>query len=533
MLKRILLTIIITIIGCCQTVLAQDYPAQCRVTAQTLNIRSGPGKSYYKLGQFHQGDIIVVKSVTQNGSMPWGCIDFTTVQEGYVAMRYLDYIGAIQETHTESAQTKQSSGFFDWFDSIFDGLGSFLSGLWTLIKWGFIILLVLLVIGAWEYIVQLAIYAGIFAGIGALIFYIFGGSGETGAAVGLVVAVLIGLRLLIASLEINYSEIGGIISFFLILGYKLVSLPVYFLNRLEHFLVSPWRYFFMRNWVSDDIKPALRFITECITIIMYIATTPLRLVNAIIYNIFIHCITGIYDLLLEVLAPSDDDEGGDDVWKWIYMLPYRIIYYAIWHVLLLVVESAIWTVVDVFIPARTFYHGTTLKAANMIMCDPQRNDFLKRTSGWTSGNFTSSTTPNRTWAGRGVYFAIRRSLAMAYSGDDRSGLGGDPVMIVCRVSIGRVISYALMPNRVYNQTGNGGWHDEINKFADAHGYTTGEWFNGYVWEYCLFDWQNGYNDLWRIRPIYILNLRTGLAQHIRGGMQHWLFYKGVMDNLFG
>ena len=75
--------------------------------------------------------------------------------------------------------------------------------------------------------------------------------------------------------------------------------------------------------------------------------------------------------------------------------------------------------------------------------------------------------------------------------------------------------------------------DEINKFADAHGYTTGEWFNGYVWEYCLFDWQNGYNDLWRIRPIYILNLRTGLAQHIRGGMQHWLFYKGVMDNLFG
>lgn len=243
MLKRILLTIIITIIGCCNTVFAQDYPAQCRVTAQTLNIRSGSGKSYYKLGQFHQGDIIVVKSVTQNGSMPWGCIDFTTVQEGYVAMRYLDYIGAIQETHTESTHTKQSSSFFDSFDSIFDGLGSFLSGLWTLIKWGFIILIILLVIGAWEYIVQLAIYAGIFAGIGALIFYIFGGSGETGAAVGLVVAVLIGLRLLVASLEINYSEIGGTISFFLILGYKLVSLPVYFLNRLEHFLVSPWRYF--------------------------------------------------------------------------------------------------------------------------------------------------------------------------------------------------------------------------------------------------------------------------------------------------
>ena len=102
----------------------------------------------------------------------------------------------------------------------------------------------------------------------------------------------------------------------------------------------------------------------------------------------------------------------------------------------------------------------------------------------------------------GVYFAMRRSLAMDYGDDDRSGLGGDPVMIVCR-------------------------------FADAHGYTTGEWYNGKVWEYCLLDWQNGYNDLWRIRPVYVLNLRTGLPQHIRGGMQHWLFDAAVWRNIFG
>ena len=72
MLKRLLLTIIIFVIGCYQTVLAEDYPANCRVTAQTLNIRSGPGKSYYKLGEFNEGDIIVVKSITQNGSTTWG-----------------------------------------------------------------------------------------------------------------------------------------------------------------------------------------------------------------------------------------------------------------------------------------------------------------------------------------------------------------------------------------------------------------------------------------------------------------------------
>ena len=230
---------------------------------------------------------------------------------------------------------------------------------------------------------------------------------------------------------------------------------------------------------------------------------------------------------------SESVEGGDGVGQWIVMLPYRVFYYLVWHGVLLVTESLIWTAADIFIPARTFYHGTSLNAANQLLCDPQRNDHLKRTSGWCSGNFMSSTTQHRTWGGRGVYFAMRRSLAMDYGDDDRSGLGGDPVMIVCRVSLGRVISYALTPDSVYNQAGQYGNHAEFNRFADAHGYTTGEWYNGKVWEYCLLDWQNGYNDLWRIRPVYVLNLRTGLPQHIRGGMQHWLFDAAVWRNIFG
>ena len=106
-------------------------------------------------------------------------------------------------------------------------------------------------------------------------------------------------------------------------------------------------------------------------------------------------------------------------------------------------------------------------------------------------------------------------------------------MIACRVSMGRVISYALMPDYVYCQAGGGGNHNKINEFADDHGYTMGEWYNHKrVWEYCLFDWQNLFNHPWRIRPIYMLNLRTGRAQHITGGMQHWLFDKGVLENLF-
>lgn len=501
------------------------FPAQCRVTAN-LNVRSNPSKSATKIGLLKKYEYVRVEYITGSSYDPWGAIYYGSKQ-GYISMRYVQYINPIQPVRTSQPAVQQRHDY--------GGFSSFLEDVWSVIKWPVIIIIVLLVLALWEFIVEIAIYAAFFAGVGAAVFAIFGGDGTTGATVGLVVAALVGLRMLISRLgfRLDGNGIGSFLRGLFLLGYFIISFPIYLLNRLEHLLVSPWRYLFMSNWASDGMKPTLRVITEAITIIMYVATTPLRLANAIIYNIIIHCVTGIYDLLLEVLAPSDSKEGGADVWTWIYMLPYRVGYYALWHPFLLIVESVIWTVVDIFIPARTFYHGTTLNAGASITSDPQRNKYLKDTSRWSSGTFLASSDPSCSWAGRGVYFAIRRGLALAYSDDNRSGYGGAPVMIACRVSMGRVISYALMPDFVYRQAGGGGRHDEINKFADAHGYTTGEWYNpGGVWEYCLFDWQNRYNHPWRIRPIYMINMRTGMAQHISGGMQHWLFDKAVMEDLF-
>lgn len=512
----------------------EDYPAECRTTAN-LNVRSYPSQSSYKIGTLPQYSYVTVKYTVGSSYDTWGVIQYGE-RDGFISMRYVERVEPAPESQQEVQQEEQYSSQPNngIFRKISRGFESFFKGLWTLIKWGLIIILILMVIAFKDLLIQLAFYVALFAGVGALVFVIFGGSGGTGAFVGLVVAALVGLRLFISIRGWDEDGSGNtsLLRGIFIGIYYVVSHTFYCLNRIEHFLIAPWRYFFMDNWATDSSKPTWRAVTEGITIVMYVVTTPLRLANAIVYNIFVHCIIGIYDLLYEVLVPSAPDEGRDDVWTWIGMLPYRFIYYAMWHGFLLVLESVIWTVVDIFIPALTFYHGTTLNAANSIICDPERNDYLKKTSGWASGNFMASNTPNRTWAGRGVYFAIKRKLAMDYSGDDRSGLGGDPVMIVCRVSIGRVISYALTPDYIYRQAGNGGWHDEFNKFADANGYTTGEWYNpGGVWEYCLLDWQNGYNSPWRIRPVYILNLRTGLAQHITGGMQHWLFYKNVLDNL--
>lgn len=518
-----LIIVLLALVGVCDAWAAERYPARCRVTTD-LNVRSGPGKDYGKIGLLNANDVVTVNSTTRSRSGDeWGVIDYGT-RRGYISMRYVQYGYPIeaQQPHRNVVKKKPS------------GIARFFAGVWSVVKTILWIVGVILVIALWQYILELAIYAGIFAGGGALLFVIFGGNGGTGAIVGLVVAAIMGVGWLMNRLDISISdvEVGGVFRTIFIGAYYLVSSPIYFLNRLEHFLVSPWRYFFMKNWASDDSKPTWRVVTEVITVVMYIVTTPLRLANAIIYNIIIHRVTGIYDLLLEVLAPSDYDEGGAGIWPWIYMLPLRFLKYSVWHVFLLLLESVIWTVVDIFIPARTFYHGTNLNAGNSITSDPHRNHYMQNTSEWSSGTFLASSDPNCSWAGRGVYFAIQRQLAMAYSGDNRSGTGGDAVMIACRVSMGRVISYTLMPDYVYNQAGGGGYHDEINKFADANGYTTGEWYNYRgVWEYCLFDSQNRYNHPSRIRPIYMLNLRTGRAQHVTGGMQHWLFDKDVLEDL--
>ena len=89
------------------------------------------------------------------------------------------------------------------------------------------------------------------------------------------------------------------------------------------------------------------------------------------------------------------------------------------------------------------------------------------------------------------------------------------------------MSYGLAPWRIYNSAGQNGNPSRLTSYAKRHSYVTGEWWNprGRYWEYCLFDWQNLYNEPWRIRPVYLFNCRTGLAQHIRGGMAHWTVSK--------
>ena len=474
------------------------------------------------MGALRRGDVVQVDYVNYNGSAQWGCMECRNGRQGYVAMRYMAYIAPVQQEETE-ASTMYSRSDNGWFSGIFDSIGSFFSGLWSIGKWVLIIIVGLVVFACWDDILAFLIYMGFCSAIGALLFKLLFDDSEMGALVGAGFAAFVGLRRIMELLNGEYANVMWLI-------YWIVSLPVYLLNKTQYVLSEPWRYFFRTSWVSDGVKTWLRPMLEVLKIVLYVVLTPLRVLNAIIYNIFIYALTSIYTLFFEVLRPTSKEEGAGNIWTWIYMFPVRLLKYPVWHGGIALVEGVIWTVVDTFIPAITFYHGTDLTAAEAIVRSTDRNTYLRNTSTSTCGTFSAS---QSSWGGIGVYFAASRSVARSYATDPNRLSDRNPMMIVCRVSLGRVINYALAPHHVYKQAGQNGRHSELNRYGENNGYTTGEWWNqhGGYWEYCLFDWQNRYNHPWRIRPIYAFNLRINQAQPIKGGMQHWLFEKEILDDL--
>lgn len=473
---------------------ASAEPTWYKSTTGDVNVRSGPGTEYPVVGKLIDGESVLVVGVSDDG---WAEIQYGK-ENAYVSTKYIVY----DEPFPRQSPPSRSH----WFKS-------FLSGLWGIARILLIILIVLAVLAFKDEIIQIVVYVTMFAGAGALVTHLLFHNGSIGAIIGFVAAVLIGLRTVL-----DLDDLGEVGTFLLGALYWLVSLPFYLLNQLQYILSEPWRYHFKRHRYYDSTNATLRPVLEVLKVLLYILITPLRVINAIYFDIIVHGLTELYDYLLEVFAPCNRKEGAGDVWIWLLTFPWRILKYPVFHGALALLESVIWTVIDTFIPAITLYHGTDLTAGQSITGEKRRN----RRLGWGSGTFMASSS---SWGGIGVYFAASRRVAFRYAVDVHRLSDNNPVTIVCRVSPGRIINYSLAPLHVYLSAGQKGHPSVLNKYGEEHRYTTGEWWNQWAryWEYCLFDWQNMYNNRWRIRPIYVYNHRTRLVQHIKGGMAHWIF----------
>lgn len=394
----------------------------------------------------------------------------------------------------------------------------FLSSLWKVIKTLLVIFIILIAISYKEEVLRLVMTIVMCTLIGrwttGLIFH----NVDWGTNIGFVLGIILSVRKLVEETSFG----GGVANQFLGTVYYIISFPIFLLNQAQYFLSAPWRYFFKSDWPAESNKKAIRVTLDVLQVIMYILITPLRFYNSVLYNIFVHGLSEMYDLVYEVFVPCDWDEGKGDFWQWLLYFPVRLVKYPIYHGTVMLLECLVWTVIEILIPTVTMYHGTNLEAAESICGSADRNAYLKRHRDWRAECFT---TGMASWGGIGVYFTSKRWVARSYS---LRALGSDadvPVYIAVRVSLGRIVNYSLAPHFVYRQTGEGGKHSLLNAFGMQNHYITGEWWNvgGGYWEYCMFDWQKKYNFPWRIRPLYVFNCEKNSIQHIPGGMAHWSF----------
>ena len=298
--------------------------------------------------------------------------------------------------------------------------------------------------------------------------------------------------------------------------YWVACAPFYLLNWLQRYAAKPWRWDYKHNRGNDRRNRQLREKLRWAKLPLYVLLTPLRLVNAVYYNLFVHCLFEMMNYTLEVVDPTSPREGADDTPRWLLFLPWRVLKYPLWHGSLTLVESCVWTVVDTFVPALTLFHGTDRAASESITQSRGRvGNHSRYTEIWNVGGGN--------YAGNGIYFAPARSTALHYAAGS---------LIVCRVTLGRVLDLGLAPKRIYDECGH---PDALNvtRWGLEHDYVTGEWWRADEkwWEYCMYDWQNRYNYSWRIRPLYVLSLDDETLQRTPGGIHHWLFRRMVMADM--
>lgn len=422
-----------------------DMP--CVGTATTvLNVRSGPGTGYSRIGQLSKGEKLVVKKRADND---WLQVEYN----GRVAYVHSDYI-TLSQYPAKYSHVKHRQSL---------SVGRII---WKIFLWG------------------IAAYFGL-----VLLYWLF--------------------RILVVVGVVAY-RILTVLS-------KVISFPFFLLNALQRYLAKPWFVFFKDHHFDSKTNQILRIAFSVLKVPFYIVLTPVRLVNAVYFNLVMHCLFEMFNYIMEVVSPSDYREGDDSWGRWILFLPWRILKYVVWHGTLTVVESLIWTVVDVFLPALTLYHGTSPSAANSIVSSPERAGYMGYDVGiWRVGGGN--------YAGNGIYFAPVRSTAKHYSSGS---------LIICRVTLGPTLDLGLAPYHVFSACGHPD-ATEATSWGLENGYVTGEWWrpDERWWEYCMYDWQNRYNYSWRIRPLYVLDLNSGNIQRIPGGMCHWLFRKMVIEDIW-
>ena len=315
----------------------------------------------------------------------------------------------------------------------------------------------------------------------------------------------------------------GYITGFLMLSFILkeaiyILNPIFFLlNRIQWLLYNPLR-FFWKNPNSNFSNKSfnLLFYTGIIPlywITIHSLSTPLRLINAIYFNILLSWSINIYDSLAEVINPKlgkiRHRIGLNYLFFWIIGFPIRLIKMLIKNIFVFI-EPIIMTGVDVVFPTYTMYHGTE---HGYISADITQN------GRWKVGDGN--------YVGTGIYFGMSKKVANNYSDYNNT-------TILVRVTLMFNRPIATTSYKVRNNIGLGYGGDEISrkfpKFWSSveHWRVDGGWF-----EYCIIQPVAKKSSLvktWRARPIALV--QGNKLVRIWGGRSITPSFMGILIIVF-
>jgi hypothetical protein len=287
-----------------------------------------------------------------------------------------------------------------------------------------------------------------------------------------------------------------------IIPYIILYLPLKILqmtNWLQYTLQKPWRHF-LKNPGETMFFMHEYYIDFVLCIILYVILTPLRAFNAFCYNMIVRNVFMLFDVIQEIFVPKLNKmryySNLDYLWRWIVYLPLRIIVFG-GKFIISIIETLVFSCIEIVLPTLTLYHGTDDKASTSIT----------KPNEWIVGNGA--------YAGYGIYFAQKKSTAQHYSRG---------TVIISRVTLGIIENLNLHPTICRNWVAKRG--HSITQWAIDNSITTIEWWRTTGdyrwWEYCMVDHSDEYDQIWRIRPLYREDLYTEKYIRTWGGTSLWI-----------
>ncbi len=275
--------------------------------------------------------------------------------------------------------------------------------------------------------------------------------------------------------------------------------PFLWLNWLQWFLMGPMQYWLRRTGTAWPRSLFLIFSPVLIAywLLAYVALSPIRLVNAVYFNMLLFWLVTLRDSVADVFHPQPG-EGGTFryVARWIFGFPFRLAK-VVTDNLVAIPQGIAATLFDVIWPTLTLYHGTVLHSAHAIASSGT----------WLAGDGN--------YVGTGIYFSIQKRVAKRYA----QSKGGEAVM-VARVTLTPCRPFATLPEKVRMRIGTDGdgiSHDlqfpwaSIQHFRDDRG----GWY-----EFCVAQpARHSSISTWRVRLLCIL--QQDIPKRVPGGLPKW------------